>query len=50
MVRFEPVQAQQMKVAFTRTFTPSADGVFLDDIEVYSTQNVRTGLGRPVRT
>ncbi|MFI5735992.1 glycoside hydrolase domain-containing protein [Kribbella sp. NPDC051587] len=35
LVRFDPVQAQHVKVAFTRTFTPSADGVFLDDIEVY---------------
>lgn len=34
-VRFTPVEAQHVKVAFTRTFTKSADGVFLDDIEVY---------------
>lgn len=34
-VRFAPVKAQHVKVAFTRTFTKSADGVFLDDIEVY---------------
>ncbi|TDC18893.1 glycoside hydrolase domain-containing protein [Kribbella albertanoniae] len=34
-VRFAPVHAQHVKVAFTRTFIPSADGVFLDDIEVY---------------
>ncbi|GAA1707272.1 hypothetical protein GCM10009745_63880 [Kribbella yunnanensis] len=34
-VRFAPVRAQHVKVAFTRTFIPSADGVFLDDIEVY---------------
>jgi hypothetical protein len=34
-VRFAPVRAQHVKVAFTRTFTKAADGVFLDDIEVY---------------
>ncbi|WP_112245254.1 glycoside hydrolase domain-containing protein [Kribbella monticola] len=34
-VRFAPVQARYVKLAFTRTFTASADGVFLDDIEVY---------------
>ncbi len=34
-IRFNPVQAQHVKIAFTRTFTKSADGVFLDDIEVY---------------
>ncbi|MEQ7125368.1 glycoside hydrolase domain-containing protein [Actinopolymorpha sp. B11F2] len=34
-LRFAPVRAQHVKVAFTRTFTKSADGVFLDDIEIY---------------
>ncbi len=34
-VAFAPVTARHVKVAFTRTFTKSADGVFLDDIEVY---------------
>jgi hypothetical protein len=34
-VRFAPVKAQHVKVAFTRTFTPDADGVFLDDIVFY---------------
>ena len=34
-VRFTPVRARYVKVAFTRTFTASADGVFLDDIDVY---------------
>lgn len=34
-VRFAPIRAQHVKVAFTRTFTKAADGVFLDDIEVY---------------
>ncbi len=34
-VRFAPVRAQYVKLAFTRTFTATDDGVFLDDIEVY---------------
>ena len=34
-IGFAPVRAQYVKVAFTRTFTASADGVFVDDIEVY---------------
>ncbi|TDW17976.1 hypothetical protein EV650_4556 [Kribbella kalugense] len=34
-VRFAPVRAHHVKVAFTRTFTKAADGVFLDEIEVY---------------
>jgi hypothetical protein len=34
-VGFAPVRAQHVKVAFTRTFTKAADGVFLDEIEVY---------------
>lgn len=34
-VRFAPVRARYVKLAFTRTFTASADGVFLDDVEVY---------------
>ncbi|WP_152365158.1 glycoside hydrolase domain-containing protein [Microlunatus speluncae] len=34
-VRFAPVQAQHVKIAFTRTFIPSADGVFIDELEVY---------------
>ena len=34
-VRFAPVKAKHVKIAFTRTFTKAADGVFIDDIEVY---------------
>nr|WP_020390929.1 glycoside hydrolase domain-containing protein [Kribbella catacumbae] len=34
-IEFAPVEAKHVKVAFTRTFIPSADGVFLDDIEIY---------------
>jgi hypothetical protein len=34
-VTLRPVEAQHVKVAFTRTFTKSADGVFLDEIEIY---------------
>ncbi len=34
-VHFAPVKAKHVKIAFTRTFTKAADGVFIDELEVY---------------
>ncbi|GAB3746114.1 glycoside hydrolase domain-containing protein [Microlunatus parietis] len=35
LVRFAPVEAKHVKIAFTRTFTKRDNGVFIDEIEVY---------------